>query len=100
MVSDERGVSARSYSVVVFAIDRSKWFAGSRHLKYGRALPDGSFQVRGLPPGDFWVAAVEGTLGLGDWQNPETLESLASRGTRLTLDEGKTSSIRLRVIRR
>jgi uncharacterized protein (DUF2141 family) len=99
-IADARAASGGSYSVVVFATDRQTWFAGSRHLKYGRALQDGSFQVRGLPPGDYWVAAVDGTLGLRDWQNPETLESLVSRGTRLTLGEGQTSSIKLRAIRR
>jgi hypothetical protein len=46
------------------------------------------------------VAAVEGTLGLRDWQNPETLESLSSRATRLTLGEGEKSTMTLRVNRR
>jgi hypothetical protein len=99
-VSDVRAVSDRRYSVVVFAVDRRRWFAGSGHLKYARARPDGSFQVHSLPPGDYWVVAVDSTLGLGDWQNQEVLESLVSQATRLTLGEGETSSTRLRVIRR
>jgi hypothetical protein len=99
-VADARTAPGGSYSVVVFAIDRQAWFAGSRHLNYGRVLRDGSFHVRGLPPGSYWVAAVDGTLGLRDWQNPETLASLSSRATRLTLGEGETSTMTLRVNRR
>jgi hypothetical protein len=72
-------------------------------VKYARGLADGSFRIRGLPPGTYLIAAVDaadGALTAGGWQNPDVLGSLAPLATRLTLAEGQTATTSLRAIRR
>ena len=110
-VTDDRGASVRDYAVLVFPTFRDQWFAGSRWLKSLRARSvSGPFVITGLPPGDYWVAAIDppeiaspidpsGTqrTPIGD---PVLFESLSSRATRLTLGEGQTQDVSLRLIRR
>ncbi|HKE84996.1 MAG TPA: carboxypeptidase-like regulatory domain-containing protein [Vicinamibacterales bacterium] len=102
-VTDARSIPVATYSVIVFPTDRTKWFANSRFLKFGRPSQDGGFEVIGLPPGEYWVAAVdaiEGNQSFGEWQKPEVLESLAPRATRVVLAERERFMTVLRVIRR
>ena len=102
-VTDSASAPVGSYSVIVFSTDRSKWFTTSRFLRLARPAQDGSFEVLGLPPGEYWVAAVdpvEGNEVSGDWLKPETLEQLSFRATRVTLMERERFMTVLRVIRR
>jgi hypothetical protein len=111
-VTDDRGAAVRDYVVYVFPVDRDKWFAGSRWVRQARASADGGFQVRALPPGDYWVAAVDRSDGSGDprfsdgslsatdgrWADAELLTRLASRASRVALGEGQEQRTNLRVI--
>ena len=102
-VTDARSIPIANYSVIVFPTDRTKWFANSRFLKFGRPSQDGGFEVIGLPPGEYWVAAVDtidGNQSFGEWQKPEVLESLAPRATRVLLAERERYMTVLRLIRR
>jgi hypothetical protein len=85
--------------VIAFAINRDAWFDGSRHVKQVSRGANGSFDVIGLPPGEYYVAAVDVSTPL-DPQAPGTLESLVSRATRVTAREGAVSEVTLRLIRR
>ena len=58
-VTDDRAAPVADYGVHVFSTFRDRWFTGSRWVKTARPTQDGSFRVDGLPPGDYWVAAVE-----------------------------------------
>jgi hypothetical protein len=101
--TDERGGPASEYSVIVFPTQRDKWYTASRFLKLGRPMQDGTFRVEGLPPGDYWFAAVdrvEAAGASGEWQDPAVLESLVPRANRVTLGEGESHAAVLRVIRR
>ena len=111
-VIDDRSAPVRDYAVFVFPTFRDRWFAGSRWVKSLRAAAvSGPFVVTGLPPGDYWVAAIDppdssGLIeGIGSVQrrpaaDPELLQSLSSRATRITLSEGQTQDVSLRLIRR
>jgi hypothetical protein len=102
-VTDARSTPITNYSVIVFATDRTKWFSNSRFLKFGRPAQDGGFEIVGLPPGEYWVAAVDtiqGTAGNGEWEKPEVLEVLATRATRVMLAERERVLTVLRLIRR
>jgi hypothetical protein len=98
--------SARSiddYSVVVFPVAREARFPRSRRVKFSRSAIDGTFYVGGLPPGDYFAAAVSRILGTrdsGEWQNPDLLEQLEARAERITLSEGQSRTITLRLIER
>ena len=78
-------------------------------MRVARPAPDGSFEVSSLPPGEYWVAAVEDTAATGpmngaeasgDGLKPETLERLSFRATRVTLTERQRVMTVLRLIRR
>ena len=102
-VTDERGAPVQHYVVVVFSADRDKWFASSRWLKMARADADGAFRLTALPPGDYWIAALDRIEGSGDgveWQDPELLQDLTFRAMRVTLGERQSQTTTLRVIRR
>ena len=110
-VTDDRSAAVRDYAVFVFPIFRDQWFAGSRRVKSLRAASASEpFVVTGLPPGEYWVAATDppdsnGLIeGMGGIQrrpaaDPELLQSLSSsRATRVTLGEGQTQEVALRLI--
>ena len=102
-VTDAASAPVDNYSVVVFPTDRSKWFVTSRFLRLVRPTQDGSFEVTGLPPGEYWLAATDpfdGNEVSGDWLKTETLERLAFRATRVTLEERDRFITVLRLIRR
>jgi hypothetical protein len=89
--------------VVAFPTSRDQRFAYSRRVKFARAGADGSFRISGLPPGTYFVAAVdhsEGTTEGGEWQNPDLLLRLESGAERITLLEGQTENVSLRLNQR
>jgi hypothetical protein len=86
-------------TVVVFSVNRSNWFDQSRHIKQSASGPDGSFDVTGLPPGEYFVAAVDAT-GASGAPTPESFESLVPGSVRVTVRDGQSQTITLRVNRR
>jgi uncharacterized protein (DUF2141 family) len=85
---DSAGQRVADYAVVVFSMEPERWYAQSRFCTLARPQADGTFQVRGLPPGEYFVAALNWVQG-DEWQDPALLESLATRATRVTLTEGQ-----------
>jgi len=96
--ADSSDRPATEFAVVAFSANRANWFTGSRHIRWATAGSNGSFEVDGLPPGEYFVAAMN-ALPPGDWQ-PETLEALVQRATRVTAREGQSHTITLRLNRR
>ena len=99
-VTDERLAPVRTAEVVMFSANRDKWVNGSQWLKAVRPVQDGTFRIPGMPPGDYLLAAID-RLDAGDTiADPGLLDSLASRATRITLNQGQTQDVPLRLIRR
>ena len=91
------------YFVVVFPVARELRSPGSRWVKFGRSAMNGEFRVGGLPQGDYLVAAVSQMLGnrdAGEWQNPDLMLQLEARAQRVTLREGQSTTVSLRLIER
>ena len=100
VAGESRGL-AGGCAVIVFSTDRERWFTTSGYLRRVQTSPDGSFRVSGLPPGDYYVAAVdpEGSVDSGEWQEPEALYALTSAARRVTLGEREPSVTELHLIR-
>ena len=85
----------RDHNVVVFADDATKWTVPSRFVRTTRADADGRFQIRGLPPGERYLAAAVEYLEDGEEQDRQLLERLRTRATSITLGDGEQRSIQL-----
>ncbi len=95
-VTDSRGAAIREYAVVVFASDSTRWGSRSRFVRAGRPDQDGRFQIKGLPPGSYLVSAVE-YLEQGSESDPDLLERLLPGASSLSLDEGETHQLDLKL---
>jgi hypothetical protein len=100
-VTDARGQPIADCTVMVFAVDRQLWYDGSRFFMATRPSRDGTFALRGLPPGEYFLAAVDripGTETATEWQDPEFLDSISQSAMRVTLTEGQKLAVSSRVI--
>ena len=68
---------------------RKKWTPGSRFIRTARTNQDGRYNLRGLPPDDYFVVAIR-DIEPGEWQDPEILDSLRDLAIRVTFNEGET----------
>ncbi len=101
-VVDEQGRPADDYWAIVFPVDRDQWFIGSPRVKTAGPGAGGRFAVTSLPPGEYWVAAVdsiEGDSVSGDWQSPDLLNRLPTGARRVIAGEGQRVSTELRLVR-
>jgi protocatechuate 3,4-dioxygenase beta subunit len=100
-VLNDRKQPATDFNVIVFPPDSDRWFSQSPYVKLGSPKQDGTFTVEGLPPADYFVAAVDridaGTE-YGDWQNPAVLEALAGSAKRVKVSSGQRVSSDVRLI--
>ena len=103
-VTDDDGAEPDDYRVLVFPLDRSRWFTGSPYVQL-TAGPDvnGRYAVPDLPPGEYWVVAldvVEGDATSGEWQTSELLSALIGNARRVSLPERQNVTADLRLTRR
>jgi hypothetical protein len=100
----EEGANAtHNYFVVAFPTSRNARAALARRVKFARSGTDGSFRIAGLPGGDYFLAAVSRLSGSregGEWQDADVLAQLEQRAERVTLTDGQTRTVTLRLIQR
>ena len=97
IVTNGRGAALKDYSVVVFPQDRDKWTPSSRYLRTGRPDQDGRFKLNGLPPGAYYIVALEYLDTSGDWNDPESLDRLRVKATTISISEGEMKSVDLKI---
>ena len=93
VVRDSGGRAAPDYYILVFSSDRTHWTPGSRRVRMTRPGTDGSYSVKGLPPGEYFLAALA-DLETGEWNDPALLEQLVQSSAKVTLRDGETAVIR------
>jgi hypothetical protein len=86
--------------VIVFPADSLAWKdvgVVARRWRDGRVAKTGTFAIAGLPPGEYFVAAVA-IDAPDDPRDPKVLQKLMPNATRVTLGDGekKTVSVRRR----
>ena len=98
-VADNSGQLAPGSSVVIFSTDSGRWYPGSRFLRIATPGAGGVFTVAGLPSGSYYAAAVDKAPNDGDdaWQDPEYLRTLVTRALSVTLGNGQTVPLALRL---
>lgn len=98
--ADDQGRPLRDGLVIAFATDPARWYAHSRYLGHATPDEDGAFAVHGLPPGDYYVAAVEDGSDVvenGALDDPELLERLMVGASPVTVRAGEGNPRPLRV---
>jgi len=96
-VRDERGQVVLDAAVVIFPADDTKWGFSSRFTRTARPDTHGRFEIRTLPAyANYRVIALP-SLEDGQATDPDFLSGLRDRAERLTLNEGETKAVDLRL---
>jgi hypothetical protein len=101
-VKDARGASV-SATVLAFPVDPQRWTgygSNPRDVKSAPASRAGVYTFSHLPPGDYYVIAID-DAELDGWTDPKRLDALARQATKLKVVEGgmNTLDLTLRTIR-
>jgi len=86
-------------TVGVFPVDRNLWRRvgiSSRRVQTAATTRDGGYRFVGLPPGEYYVAAVG--LAATDFSDPATLTALIPLSTRVLLAEAETKTQDLKLV--
>ena len=90
------GRAAEGYGIVVLPAERMYRFPGSRRVQFARAGSDGSFVIRGLPAGDYLVAAVT-DVDASDLADARFLDEIALAAAKIAIAAGKRTTQELRI---
>jgi len=86
-------------TVIVFPASYRDWIAkgmSTRLLRNIRTQPKGAFSITGLPARDYLIVAVTDDQ-VPDVQNPTVYNALARAATSLTLGEGETRTLSIKL---
>jgi protocatechuate 3,4-dioxygenase beta subunit len=97
-VTNANGDVVLDYVAIIFPQDQNLWNAPGPG-RNGLMRPDdqGRYRIRSLRPGNYYVVAVE-HVQAAEWMDPAFLESVRSRATRVTLNEGDTLVTDLKLV--
>ena len=95
-VVDARNAPVSEYVAILFPAEHDQRTFQSRSFGTGRPDQQGRFKITGLPPGQYLATAVE-YLAPGDERDPELLERLESAAQRVTLGEGESKTVSLKI---
>jgi hypothetical protein len=96
MLQDASGRPTSDYTIIVFPSDKAYWLPQSRRIQSTRPGTDGTYTIRGIPPGDYRVIAVT-DVDTGEWYDPDFLGQLVGAGYPISLGEGQQKVQDLRV---
>jgi hypothetical protein len=95
-LTTENGTPVPEYTVLAFPADPALWRAQSRQISTARPDQTGKYRIRGLPPGDYYLATVDPSQQ-GEWFEPAYLDEHRSGAVRLSLGEGDVKTKDFRV---
>ena len=95
-VHNAAGGAPNEFTVILFAANQAYWLPRARRIHAMRPAADGAFAFRGLPPGDYLLAAID-DVESGEWFDPAFLQRLLPAALKLTIGGGeqKVQDIRL-----
>jgi hypothetical protein len=97
IVRDEGGRPDATAAVVIFPVDRGSWSNGGdapRRLVHLRPAATGRYSTRNLPPGQYFVAAVD-DASTENWQDVRVLELVSRVAQRLIVEDGDKKTVDL-----
>jgi hypothetical protein len=90
------GQPAPDFYIIAFAADRRFWVPLSMRVRQVRPATDGRFSLRGLPAGDYFIAAVT-DVEPGEWYDPAFLETLVPAAVKVSVRAGERTAHDLRI---
>jgi protocatechuate 3,4-dioxygenase beta subunit len=93
---DDKNEPIHEATLIVFRADADKWFESSRAVRATRPDQQGQWRLRALPPGDYLAVALD-YVEDGAWNDPEYLESLRRYGTPISLAEGASQTVAVKL---
>jgi hypothetical protein len=96
LVTNARGETVTEYSAIAFSQDREQWKGATRYQGSGRPDQDGRFKITGLPPGDYYIVALD-KIEPGQSSDPDFLETVRSKATAVSIREGDTRTVDLKL---
>jgi hypothetical protein len=96
-LTNASGAPVGDYHIILFPADRRLWVPSSRRIHVAQPGPDGRFQFRALPPGDYRIAALA-DIEPGRQFDPEWLSQILGAGIAVQLTDGdkRIQDIRIR----
>jgi uncharacterized protein (DUF2141 family) len=88
-LQDASGRAAADYFIIVFSSDQRTWLKNSRRIAQTRPASDGQFVIRGLPPGEYLLAALTDVEN-DEWFDQAFLRQLVPGAMKVSLGEGET----------
>jgi len=96
-VQDAREKPVTDFVVVAFSADSSRWGYLTRYVRSARPNQDGRFSVTGLPADEYFVVALD-YVESGEESDPEQLEKWKSLATRVTVADGESKPLTLKLV--
>ena len=93
LVSDDRGKPVLDATVVIFPANREQWTYSSRFMRTARPDTNGRYTLKSLPPGENYLIIAVQNLESGQGGDPEFLTRAREEAKPLTLNEGETKSV-------
>lgn len=97
LVTDDRNRPIVDATVLVFPANRDRWTYQSRFMRTARPDTNGRYAFRNLPPADDYLIIAVQNLEPGQFSDPEFLERARDEAKPLTLGEGETKSVDVRL---
>lgn len=88
------------YTVVIFPDDEAKWTGPSRYIRSARPDQQGMFKIRSLPPHARYLAVAVDYLEEGEANDPEFLTEMKAKASTLSLGDGESKAVDLKLITR
>jgi len=92
------GSPVTDYTVAIFPDRVREGVVTARYIRVVRPDQQGRFETKGLPPGDYFAAAVESLEQGGQW-DPAFRKQIEPAAKRFRLTEGLASTIELQLLR-
>jgi hypothetical protein len=96
-VRDARSAPLKDYVVVLLPRDLKESLSPQRFIRVVRPDQDGSFRLKGLPPGNYFATALD-WIEQGRQFVPTFQEQLRKAGKTLILREGQSTTIDLKLV--
>lgn len=96
VMSDQSGRPAPEYFIIVFPKDEALWSWHARRIRQTRPDHNGRYSVRGLPAGEYVMAAVTG-VDQNEWFDSAFLKALVGASIPISLTDGEAKIQDLRV---